>query len=169
MIVKEMKKSRYEGSFDLYFYLLTVYKKKHGDCDVPQHYEMLGCKLGTFVNYQRNAYRNNKLKITKERVDKLNSIGFEWESKNMIKNEESEQRWKKYIKLFKQYKKKYGHLLIPYNYEVKGVKLGQTAMSIRNSYNNAGTYKLTDERIQELDDLGFIWNARKYRKENNIK
>lgn len=170
MIVERLNKSRYDGSFDLYFYLLTEYKKKHGNCDVPQNYEMLGCRLGTFVNYQRNAYRNRKLKITQERVDKLNSIGFDWKSKCEIRNERSEKKWKSYVNYLKRYKKKYGDLLVPYNYQSGGgFKLGQLVMALRNSYNGYGNYKLTEERIKELDELGFIWDAQKYRKENNIK
>lgn len=63
--------------WDAKLQVLMAYKKKHGDCLVPRNHP----ELGTWVNSQRKAYNNVKAdnnisKITQERVDKLNAIGF---------------------------------------------------------------------------------------------
>ena len=51
---------------------LVRYKAKHGDCNVPQRQG----PLGTWVNYQRFDYKKSKL--SQDRIDSLNGIGFEW-------------------------------------------------------------------------------------------
>lgn len=171
MIVEELNSKNGVNNFDLYFNLLKIYKKKHGNCDVPQGYEMIGARLGSFVNYQRVAYKKTgKYSITKERIDKLNSIGFEWESILSTKIDISEQKWKRNIRLLKKYKKINGHLLVPYHCKLDGYRLGQIVGSIRQAYKGTnGTTTLSQERIDELNSIGFIWDARKYRKDNNIK
>ena len=51
---------------------LVEYKAKHGDCNVPQRQG----KLGTWVRAQRQQYKKGKL--SQDRIDRLNSIGFDW-------------------------------------------------------------------------------------------
>ena len=57
---------------------LMAYKKEHGDFLVPVRLP----ELGSWVLNQRSEYNNftakKKSKITQERVDKLNAIGFCW-------------------------------------------------------------------------------------------
>ena len=61
---------------------LKAYKKKNGDCLVPCNYEQ-NRKLGIWVKHQRQFYKKwvNGVhsKITQERIDQLNEIGFAWE------------------------------------------------------------------------------------------
>lgn len=168
MIVDKLNSKNGIDNFDLYFNLLKIYRKKHGNCDVPQGYEMIGARLGSFVNYQRNAYNNGCYAITKERIDKLNSIGFSWKSDLIARKSLSEQKWKRNIRLLKKYKKKNGDLLVPYYYKLDGYRLGQIVAYIRQTYNGTNG-SISQERIDELNEIGFIWDARKYRKDNNIK
>jgi hypothetical protein len=51
------------------------YKGANGNCNVPQEFRP-NPRLGHFVQEQRRANKNKKL--TKERFEKLNSIGFDW-------------------------------------------------------------------------------------------
>lgn len=64
------------------FYQLQEYAQQHGHCIVPQTHP----HLGTFVRAQRNSYRlmkmGKKSSMTKERIDKLNSLGFVWYIRN---------------------------------------------------------------------------------------
>ena len=71
---------------------LKVYKKKHGDCLVPQKYEC-NFQLGTWVNNQRAEYkkwlRGVHTSITQERIDQLNEIDFVWDARFERKSKES--------------------------------------------------------------------------------
>jgi len=54
---------------------LEDYKQEHGHCIVPQQYTE-NPQLGSWVNKQRTAYNQNKM--SSERVEALERIGFEW-------------------------------------------------------------------------------------------
>ena len=51
---------------------LVQYKAKYGDCNFPTN----AGKLGTWVNHQRQRYKKGKL--PQDRIDQLESIGFDW-------------------------------------------------------------------------------------------
>ena len=51
---------------------LVRYKTDHGDCNVPKSQG----KLGTWVQTQRQQYKKNRL--AQDRIDRLDSIGFDW-------------------------------------------------------------------------------------------
>merc|ERR1712150_227607 len=57
---------------------LESYKVKHGHCNVPP----IAGKLGRWVAYQRVQYRllqeGKQSSMTDERIQKLESIGFQW-------------------------------------------------------------------------------------------
>ena len=61
---------------------LVQFKKEHGHCNVPRKYEA-DPSLGTWVSKQRQNYRNFQERkpckgMNKERIDKLNHLGFVW-------------------------------------------------------------------------------------------
>ena len=62
---------------------LIEYKEVHGDCRVPQKYEQNNVKLGKWVSHHRAEYKKwvkgKPSFLTKERVDLLEDIDFEWE------------------------------------------------------------------------------------------
>ena len=60
------------------FAALEQYYALHGDCAVPSKYvSQSGLKLGVWVTMQRMAVTT----LSKERLDRLNSIGFIWQAK----------------------------------------------------------------------------------------
>jgi len=67
--------------WDVRFQELVQYRKKHGDCLVPQRYT-LNPQLGIWVNNQRTQYRTFKEEgvgpMTAERAQKLQDLGFIW-------------------------------------------------------------------------------------------
>ena len=82
--------------------------------------------------------------------------------------------WDLYIKALKQYKDREGDCLVPRRYiEIldNGIKvsLGNWVSNMRRTKNGKGKALLTEERIIQLEELGFIWNELKYIYENNIK
>lgn len=113
-------------------------------------------KLGVWSANQRREYqkwqRGEKSAITKERIDLLNSIGFDWNP--------WETKWKTRIRQLKEYCKENGHCMVPVNYE-KNPKLGRWVATQRKYYNlykNGKPSSISKERIKELTDIGFVWN-----------
>ena len=56
------------------FTMLKEYNSREGHCRVPQKLVVDGIRIGSWVNTQRQ----NKNSLTKERVQRLNSLGFIW-------------------------------------------------------------------------------------------
>ena len=62
---------------DIYI-LLKEYFVENNHVDVPNNYESTdGFKLGAWVSRQRARYKSGKL--SEERIEKLESLGFKWE------------------------------------------------------------------------------------------
>lgn len=87
--------------------------------------------------------------------------------------ERLEGSWDLYLKALRQYKERKGdcdvlqrHVEIVDDVEVK---LGRWCSNVRTAKNKKKRYTLSVERINQLDEMGFIWDANKYRFENNIK
>lgn len=71
---------------------LCQYKKEHGDCLVPQHYES-NPQLGMWVSNQRRLKsKTKKTPIVMERIEALDAIGFIWNSKVALKGKKLSRR-----------------------------------------------------------------------------
>ncbi|MBR1443289.1 MAG: Helicase associated domain protein [Firmicutes bacterium] len=92
-ILNELHDS-FESAWEVVFESLCEFKEKYGI--FPQYYDNYdGIRLGTWCSMQRGFYRKGKL--LQERIDKLNSIGFDWGS-----NDETWQSAFEDIKVFKE-------------------------------------------------------------------
>jgi hypothetical protein len=139
--------------------LLQQYKSENGDCEVPQSDE----KLGTWVSNQRQQYqlfqKGQPSKLTDERIQQLNGLGFIWvvgKGKGVARAKADADKWDKQFRLLQQYQSKHGHCEVP----VCDGELGEWVHTQRRQYQlfQKGQHsKLTDERIQQLNGLGFIW------------
>lgn len=74
--------------------------------------------------------------------------------------------WDLWIKALKQYKAREGDCLVPKEYieilkDGSKLRLGNWVQSVRQSKKGNGTYLLTPERINQLNDLGFVWSIEK--------
>ena len=70
------------------FEALQQYKSNNGDCDVPQSYPP-NQKLGHWVGTQRIAKKSDKL--SSDKIQKLNHLGFSWTRKPTKPTQESPQ------------------------------------------------------------------------------
>jgi hypothetical protein len=74
--------SQYDLAWNHRFRELKRFRAENGHCNVPQGYKK-NKVLGTWVNNQRRFYRQSlagkNASMTKARIQKLNSIGFEWD------------------------------------------------------------------------------------------
>ena len=118
---------------------LTKYKSEHGHCNVPTSQR----PLGRWVQSQREAYKKNKL--SKERVQKLNKLGFDWSPQGTPRS------WDELFDELTKYKAEHGHCNVPRSHE----SLGTWVNRQRQAYKKG---KLPEGRVQKLNEHGFVWN-----------
>ena len=133
----------FDSSWNQALTCLDSYIEAHGNSDVPQRYVDGDFKLGVWCHNQRKQFSDNKL--TPEKIELLNKRFFNW---NPVSS-----KWDKWINLLKTYKETHGHCDIPKRTVFEGEKLGAWISNLRSTKE-----KLSKERIDELDELGFIWS-----------
>lgn len=135
---------------------LKAYRDLHGDCNVPYHHPE-NRALGKWVSRQREFYKFRaeglRSSLTDERVNELAEVGFTWK----VRDQTDYVPWETRIKELKEYKKKHGTVVVPKDYEANK-KLGRWVDHQLSFYSMklAGQETpLTDERVKELEALGF--------------
>ncbi|KAL3801188.1 hypothetical protein ACHAWO_002759 [Cyclotella atomus] len=96
--------------------------------------------LGEWVHGQRRAYKQNKL--SKERVDLLDAIGFVWYP---MTND-----WEKMYEKLVQFKAEQGHCNVPY-------KSKQLAKWVERQRKRHQTDAITPEQSKQLTEIGFLF------------
>lgn len=137
---------------------LTTFRKKAGHCLVPHNWEE-NTPLVQWVNRQRYQYklkvRGEHSTMTVERENILEDLGFIWSSHEAVREER--------LNDIRDFRKTFGHCNVPSSY-AENVKLSVWVKSQRRQYKlfrrgeNRST--ITQDRIDELTDLGFVWNPR---------
>jgi len=142
---------------------LVTYKKKHGNCFVPaREYKT----LGYWVDNQRQQYRlfqdGEKAKITEERIDKLEDMGFVWDASHLTGAQVDDEAWDLRFNELAAYEEKHGDCLVPQRYK-PNKQLATWVKTQRKQYRllqEGKTSSMTDERIAQLEDIGFKWKVR---------
>ena len=141
---------------------LCEYKVQFGHCLVPKLY-VANHKLGLWVMAQRTQYRLHQegkpSRMTKERIRELESIGFDW-GRNKT---DWAIIWSVRIQEIREFKEQFGHCLVPGKYSVNP-KLGEWVSTQRSNYRLHQEGKpspMTEERIRELESIGFDWGRSK--------
>jgi hypothetical protein len=124
---------------------LAAFKKRHGHCRVPVASKDCS-SLARWVVAQRYARRKGKLSA--ERVQRLDKLGFSWD---VMKQE----RWETKYKALAAYRRAYGHCRVP----VADRDCPSLAhwVSMQRHARRAGT--LSAERVRKLDKLDFVWDG----------
>jgi len=122
------------------FLKLVEFQNKHGHCRVP-HGKNSKTPLSIWVNTQRKAKIANR--ISEERLERLNEIGFVWEP--------FEAKWNEMFEMLVDYKHSHGHCNVPINYADKP-ELAQWVSHQRRAFKK---HKLGQDRIDKLADIGF--------------
>jgi len=114
-------------------------------------------ELGGWVAKQRAHHKKKAKYMTEDRIQMLNSIGFEWEVRV---------GWDERLEELKQFKKKNGHCNVPSNYKANP-HLGQWVHNQRKAYKKKGCRtEITEDQIELLNGIGFSWN--RYEEKWNI-
>ena len=123
---------------------LIKYIETNGNALVPRDNKN-NVPLGRWVDKQRCFYKTNEL--SPERVQILNDIGFVWEPQEV--------QWSERYNELLEYIKRHGNALVPQNY-IDNITLGNWTQKQRYNYK---TNVLSDDRIQKLNDVGFVWDV----------
>ena len=135
------------------FQELIEYHKVHGHFNV-------GCKenppLFQWVKRQRYQHKLGRLgrhsNLTKERIQKLDGIGFVWDSHRLA--------WDEKFAELKEFHRVYGHCFVPCTYNGNS-KLSTWIKRQRHQYrlHKAGKPStLCKERINKMEAIGFLWD-----------
>ncbi len=130
-------------SWFYHFGLLQKFKEKTGHCNVPQG-DSENKILGGWVTFQRSQYFNQK--VSADRIAMLEEIGFSWDPRNAA--------WEEMYLATCKFKEINGHCNIPPKYS-KDQQLGRWVDKQRARYKEQ---KLTKERLERLEKIGFSWD-----------
>ena len=152
------------ASWDVMYGHAKKYYEAFGNLDVPRRYRTAdGYSLGQWINTQRGVYRGTTEGVLgKDRIDKLNAIGMEWDSF-------FDRTWKQNYIAAEEYYKANGDLRVPEGYVTgTGLRLGCWIVNLRICRKNMIRSRyLTAERIADLDKIGMIWDVPDYLWERN--
>ena len=135
-------------TWDLRYGELIKYKEEYGDCNVPRKWT-LNEQLGNWVGTQRASYHSKKLNDC--RIRRLENIGFAWMHPW---DEIEDERWEEMFIELTEYMKINENCNIPRGTEVNS-KLAKWAGKQREDYHFK---RLVDDRINHLENIGFIWD-----------
>jgi hypothetical protein len=138
---------------------LVTFRKKVGHCLVPHNWKE-NTPLAQWVIRQRKQHnlkvRGEHSTMTVEREKTLEDLGFIWSSHNEDVREER-------LNEIRDFRKTFGHCNVPSSY-AENMRLSIWVKYQRRQYKlfrrgeNRST--LTQDRIDKLTDLGFVWNPR---------
>ena len=137
----------YEEMWEEGFKELSVYHQEHGNCFALASFKTeRGFRLGAWVNTQRLHLKANKL--SDERKKRLDALGFVWDP--------YEERWEEGFKELSVYHQEHGNCSALRGFVTEsGYKLGKWVNSQRQAHRKD---KLSADKKQRLDDLGFVWD-----------
>jgi len=120
------------------------FKQCEGHCRVPDIFELDGFRLGRWVSRQRK----NKDRLTSKQLEKLDSLGFIWDPLT--------EAWEEGFRKLQQFKKAEGHCRVPAILKLEGFSIGNWVQVQRRRKDS-----MPPDRKQRLDDIGFIWDAKR--------
>ena len=159
--------------FDVYgakwkekYELAKAYYEYNNNLEIPRsfktnngyEYDENGINLGDWIHTNRKAYKGRGCsKITEEQIRLLEEIGMIFDVYGA--------NWKEKYELAKAYYEHNNNLEIPrsfrtkngYEYEEKGINLGNWINLQRQAYKGRGHSKITEEQIRLLEEIRIIW------------
>ena len=146
----ECCESEYEdrdSAWMVMYHQLLSYKEQHGgSTNVPRGY-CRNKKLAKWVANQRQLYHGNMKALSKERIDLLESIGFQWRLRCRT--------WMEMYKRLEKYKQGHNSTCVPISYKADP-QLGRWVQWQRQ-------HCKMKERIALLESIGFQWRLKEKR------
>lgn len=132
------------------FEYLHIFKETYGHVNVPQRFEY-NPGLGSWVGKQRGYFFKNK--IHKNRINLLETLGFEWAPGKIFSFNAS---WNKRYQELRYFRALYGHCNVPCKYFLNK-ELGFWVKNQRQFYKKG---IVQNTRIRLLSEVGFEWKRR---------
>ena len=152
-------KNRETVQWDAQFQEMKKYKEINGHCNVPTR----SGSLGIWVNTQRHNYWLSKegksSRMSDDRIQKLESIGFQWSLRCGLSKDEKTVQWDAQFQKLKKYKEMHGHCNVP----TKSGRLGRWVNRQRyycRLLKEGKSSRMSDDRIQKLELIGLQWSLR---------
>jgi superfamily II DNA or RNA helicase len=123
------------------FSCLVQFKERESHCRVPRDHIEIDFSLGSWVGRQRQ--RSDQL--SEDRIQRLNELGFVWDPYS--------EQWEEGLSYLETFKERENHCRVSRDHIENDFPLGSWIKSQRNRKD-----KLTEARIQILNDLGFVWD-----------
>ncbi|MDA7659791.1 Helicase associated domain protein [Akkermansiaceae bacterium] len=123
---------------------LVLYHRTHNDCLVPNKLEYK--TLFNWTITQRSLKKKELL--PEEKIKILDEIGFDWDPLGRF--------WETQFRKLLSYKKEHGDLLDPTSWHDKQLR---NWISTQRESKKKGRLEL--DKIKRLDEIGFVWDARK--------
>lgn len=140
---------------------LVAFKQACGHCCVPHTYKE-NLPLARWVKRQRYQYKlmmeGKSSTMTSERIQVLEGIGFIWDSQGAA--------WNERLLELKEFRRAHRHCNVPSNFQ-GNPQLATWVKCQRRQYKlhkEGKTSNMTSERIQSLEDIGFEWLLRSYKR-----
>jgi len=132
----------YSEQWEEGFAALLKFHKREGHCLINLSQTENGVKLGRWVSNQRHQ---NKARLTKDQLMRLDSLGFSWDP--------IAEQWEEGFESLKKYQKREGHCRVPATYSESSSKLGMWVVRQRIKKR-----ELTTEQVKRLNSLKFCWD-----------
>jgi len=136
---------------------LADFKRKFRHTNVPRHYAE-NKTLGRWVDTQRYQYTlfksKRKSQLTRDRIQSLDKLDFEWERKTST--------WEESRQQLADFKVKFRHTNVPQRY-AENKPLANWVKTQRYQYmlfKSKRESSMTRERSQSLDELDFEWQPK---------
>ena len=110
---------------------------------MPRKHRLKGDRLAQWVSNQRK----DKDKMSPERRQRLDALGFVWAVPTP--------QWEEGFRTLQSFHQREGHCLVPRRHCEQGYRLGQWVSKQRQFKDT-----MPPERRQRLDALGFVWKVR---------
>ena len=131
----------YAESWEANFAALERFKRREGHCSAAQKHQEDGLSLGAWLNTQRTG----KEKLSPERIERLNQLGFSWDP--------HAENWEANFAALQRYRQREGHCRIAAAHQEGELNLGAWAKRVR-----AKKDTLSSEQIERLNQLGLSWD-----------
>lgn len=163
----QWKSIDYDEGFEKRLFELETFKVEFGHCKVPQRYAE-NPSLGEWCTTMRSAYKKiqNGLtpgcNISQERIEKLEELGFQWNGLEFRYDKGFEEHCRDLL----TFKEEFGHCNVPVKYnsnKSSGTWCGTVRRTHTKMQKGMNTkYKLSQDRIERLKEIGFQWQAIDY-------
>ncbi len=150
------------ASWEVYFQTAERFFKREGHLNLPNDYiTEEGLNLGMWLLTQRRVYAGKVPgNLSKEQIERLETIGMKWENRN-------DQKFLQGCEALKNYRIRYGNTDVGIGYiSEEGFALGKWVSNMRTAQKNG---RLALDRKAALDVIGMIWNVREYRWNENYE